>query len=242
MSEPTTTGGLAAALAKVMVEAKAVAKGGRNTFDGYEYARDVDICDAARPLLGKHGVAVVVRAIRDLPSEAFHRIEVDWLVMHSSGESTTGMSRGAANKKSRDKADAIALTYARKDFIRTLLTLAAGDDDPEQDAHSEPSGDRRPEPERPPTHDAKYLTTERNATQAAEKNFDAALARLRELLVEKADLLRVNVPLLARAVGLPPDASQASPQAIGTAVARLKLYPDERLRSLVQHVDTSGGA
>lgn len=66
--------GVGVKLAKVLVDMKAVAKTGYNNFHKYAYRQADDVCDAVRPLLGKHGLVIIPHL---LTVESTERITVN---------------------------------------------------------------------------------------------------------------------------------------------------------------------
>lgn len=117
-----------------------ISKNGRNNFHNYDYATEKDFVEALRPLLDKHGVAIVPELgnIPNLQSIGekgdnltslimkFHLINID-----NPTEQTVAIVPGQGTDKG-DKGIYKALTGAKKYFIALTFMVETGDD-PEKD-------------------------------------------------------------------------------------------------------------
>lgn len=97
----------------------------------YKYTSINAIADLARPLLAKHGVAVIpgpveVLAHDDLPKGYHCVIRRAWTI--KAGEEEMYTQSIGASADSSDKAYNKAHTYARKNFLLDLLNLSTGED------------------------------------------------------------------------------------------------------------------
>lgn len=96
---------------------------------GYKYATLDQILNIARPLLSKHGLAMVQMATtRDQKCQL---VEVTTRLIHTSGqwiEATLGMWVGESKGMSAAQATGSVITYARRYAVQTLLGMAAEED------------------------------------------------------------------------------------------------------------------
>lgn len=141
MNKSDTIAKLAPALVKAQSEMKAAQKTGDNKFDKYRYSKLEDFFDAAKPILAKHGLALVmgtpsVTTLADRPtknggSEHACQVQVSAMLLHDSGEwiETTGHGEG---QDRADKSIYKAITGAKKYAIAGLLAIPTTDD-PEAD-------------------------------------------------------------------------------------------------------------
>lgn len=133
---------LTAAIASVMAEVQAIAKGGTNSFHRYQYARMQDILQTLTPLIGKHGLVIFQtereRSVFDGGNVI--AIQYQFTITHSSGEVwperplQTGMSR-CRNAKDGfdDKSLAKCHTAARKYFLLALFQVPTADETDDSD-------------------------------------------------------------------------------------------------------------
>jgi len=141
MQSSEATAKISPALVNAQQEFKAVAKSGNNTFDKYRYADLEDYVNVVRPILTKHGLAIVSsvdevvgmedRTTKNGGKEHAARVKVTIRIMHESGEwlETTVWGEG---QDRADKAVYKAITGARKYGLACTFGLATSDD-PERD-------------------------------------------------------------------------------------------------------------
>lgn len=139
---------LAAALVKAVGELSDVPKG-RQVNAGpmrYRYADLGDALGMVRPVLAKHGIAV----LQQVTSEP-GTVQVWTTLLHSSGQFLTQAPLGMPEGKT-PQATGSAITYARRYALLAALGLATEDDDG-QSAASTPvvRSNGRSQPERPST-------------------------------------------------------------------------------------------
>ena len=137
----TNGGKLAPALVKAQADVRAAGKTGDNKFDRYNYAKLEDFYDAAKPVLAKHGLAVLFQtdSCESLPdrvtknggAEHTVRVRVSATLVHESGESVTVTGYGEGQDRA-DKATYKAITGAKKYVLAGLLAIPTSDD-PEAD-------------------------------------------------------------------------------------------------------------
>lgn len=128
---------LVAALAKVTAELPEVGKHGKAPGDvgGYAFRQIDDVVAALRPLLGRHGLALVP-SVRMLdryhpegtkPATQEWVIEVTWLIEHAEGGSIVATTIGVG-RDGMDKGLPKAMTSAYKGLLLTLFAVSGGDD------------------------------------------------------------------------------------------------------------------
>lgn len=126
---------LAAALVKAQSDLKAVTKDRENSHFRNRYATLDAIIDEVRPVLAKHGLAVVSGATRPLTGEtgAVLAFEVCTMLLHSTGE---WIESGAVMPlaKTDPQGAGSAMTYGRRYSLSALLSLATEDDDDAESA------------------------------------------------------------------------------------------------------------
>jgi hypothetical protein len=143
-----TIDALAAALVKAVGELSDVPKG-RQVNAGpmrYRYADLGDALGMVRPVLAKHGIAV----LQQVTSEP-GTVQVWTTLLHSSGQYMTQAPLGMPEGKT-PQATGSAITYARRYALLAALGLATEDDDG-QSAASTPTlrSNGRSQPDRPST-------------------------------------------------------------------------------------------
>lgn len=146
-----------AALIAAQSEFQSVHMTGRNKNQKYPYATAQDIIDAARPVLARHGLGVVLSAdqVENLDARStqsgntMHRVRVKATghLMHKSGEVLSFAALGDGESDT-DKAIYKAQTGARKYLYLSIMGVATTDD-PEHDGGAHLSVGRIPES--PPT-------------------------------------------------------------------------------------------
>ena len=137
----STLSKIAPALVKAQAEIKAAQKSGDNKFDKYRYSKLEDFYDAAKPILAKHGFALiigtpVVAALTDRPTknggmEHACQVQVTATLLHESGEWIQEIGHGEGQDRA-DKSIYKAITGAKKYAVAGLLAIPTTDD-PEAD-------------------------------------------------------------------------------------------------------------
>jgi len=132
---------LAPALVKAQSEIKAAQKSGDNKFDRYKYSKLEDFFDQAKPILAKHGLAMVIgnpvvaalldRSTKAGGSEHACQVMVEVTLIHESGEWIEVVGYGEGQDRA-DKSIYKAITGAKKYAVAGLLAIPTTDD-PEAD-------------------------------------------------------------------------------------------------------------
>jgi len=168
-------GHIAGAIADVMSKVGTIAKGGKNEYFGYRYARMEDLLHAITPLMGAAGLAVIQNEVSKEVLEG-NRLAVtyEFSIFHASGEIWPEKPRHTGVCISRDrkgnwdeKAVSKCHTTARKYFLLALFQVPAGDfaDADDDDANQRQEQRPVPGPSAPPL---KEITPEAKA-RASEK-------------------------------------------------------------------------
>lgn len=133
---------LAAKLVSIMSELGPIKKTGFNSFHKYYYLKEDDIINAVRPLLTKHGVAIIPNVLEEHVSErptakggseVLSRLKVEYTFVDiETGQQIPVVSVGHGSD-SGDKAAYKALTGALKYALRQMLMISEGGEDPEAD-------------------------------------------------------------------------------------------------------------
>lgn len=122
---------LAAALVKAQGEMKAVVKDSQNPAFRSSYASLEATVDAVRPVLTKHGLAVMQgESAPETDEGKLTGFNVETVIVHSSGEWISTAVYVPVEKPSAQGAVS-ALTYGRRAGLRAAFTLADTDDDGE---------------------------------------------------------------------------------------------------------------
>jgi hypothetical protein len=114
---------LAPALAKAQGEVENAAKNAKNPHFRSSYADLAEIINTVRPVLSKHGLAVV-----QIPGYADGVVTVDTMLTHASGEWIMGQS-AAPVAKADPQGVGSACTYLRRYSLAALCGIAQEDDD-----------------------------------------------------------------------------------------------------------------
>lgn len=132
---------LSNALVEAQAEFSSVGKSGENKYDKYRYAMLEDFVGVAKPVLAKHGFAVVISILEVIPvadretkggtTEHVVRVKISLRLIHKGGGMVETFSFGEGQDRA-DKAIYKAITGARKYGLASLLGLATTDD-PEAD-------------------------------------------------------------------------------------------------------------
>lgn len=125
---------LATALSAAQGELKDAEKTSENKFAGYKYADLAEILQTARPILAKHGLAVIQGVAYDNG-----HVHVTTRLVHSTGQFAESMVSIPVGKLGKDgnlsKPDAqqvgSAATYGRKYGFTAMVGMAQDDDDGE---------------------------------------------------------------------------------------------------------------
>jgi len=175
-------GHIAGAIADVMSKVGTIAKGGKNEYFGYRYARMEDLLHAITPLMGAAGLAVIQNEVSKEILEG-NRLAVtyEFSIFHASGEIWPEKPRhtGVCISRDRkgnwdDKAVSKCHTTARKYFLLALFQVPAGDfaDADDDDANQRQEQRPVPGPSAPPS-----ATT---AAQASRMEREGELKRVDE--------------------------------------------------------------
>lgn len=126
---------VAAALVKAQAEMKAVSKDRQNPHFKNHYATLDNIIDEVRPVLARHGLAVVSGAGRPYTSEAGTLLgfEVTTTLVHTSGEWIQSAAIMPLAKNDAQSSGS-CMTYGRRYSLSALLSLATEDDLDGEDA------------------------------------------------------------------------------------------------------------
>ena len=141
MNKSDTIGKIAAALVAAQSEIKAAQKSGDNKFDKYRYSKLEDFFDAAKAVLTKYKLAVVMsnngvsvlpdRVTKNGGSEHACQVTVTATLVHESGEFISIEGHGEGQDRA-DKSIYKAITGAKKYILAGLLAIPTTDD-PEAD-------------------------------------------------------------------------------------------------------------
>jgi hypothetical protein len=123
MNHSESIASLAAALAKAQGEIENAAKNAANPHFKSRYADLAEILNTVRPVLAKHGLAVV-----QMPGWLDGRVTVDTMLTHSSGEWIRGTSE-APVQKADPQGVGSATTYLRRYSLAAVCGIAQEDDD-----------------------------------------------------------------------------------------------------------------
>jgi hypothetical protein len=141
MESSPTIAAIAVALVAAQTDIKAAHKSGDNKFDRYRYSKLEDFFDAAKPVLAKHGLALVIgnpsvhvlpeRATKAGGSEHACQVCITATLIHVSGEWLRIATYGEGQDRA-DKSIYKAITGAKKYALAGLLAIPTTDD-PEAD-------------------------------------------------------------------------------------------------------------
>lgn len=146
------------ALVKFQAEVKNPANTGVNPHFGNRYAPLSDILNDVRPLLAKHGIAIV-----QIPSETGSgKVSVTTILLHESGQWIEAEPIVLNPVKSDPQGVGSAITYGRRYSISSVLGIASEDDD-DANAASEPITPAQDDPpQKQPKPTTKKKPTERD--------------------------------------------------------------------------------
>jgi hypothetical protein len=131
-----TVGALAKALAEAQGEIENAGKNANNPHFKSKYADLAEILNTARPVLARHGIAVV-----QSPSYEGGEVQLTTTLMHSSGEWVSGIAAAPATKQDPQGVGS-AVTYLRRYALAAFVGIAQEDDD--ANAASQPRRESRP--------------------------------------------------------------------------------------------------
>lgn len=120
---------LAAALCKAQADMEGAKKDAKNPHFNSKYADLASVWDAIREPLTKNGLSIV-----QLPSSMQGGVEVETILMHTSGESLSSVLAMPASK-SDAQGFGSALTYARRYSLMAMVGVAPEDDDGNAASH-----------------------------------------------------------------------------------------------------------
>jgi hypothetical protein len=151
---------LARKLSEVMGEVGWIPKKGKNTFQNYDYVREVDIVDAVREKLAARQVALVPKVVHlDYQPMTtakgvagfFAVVTMSYtFVDGESGESLVVEAVGAGTDQPGDKAFYKAQTGAKKYALTQAFLIATGDDPEDEQAPKKAKAQAKPEPHQTP--------------------------------------------------------------------------------------------
>jgi hypothetical protein len=134
-------GSLAAALAAAQGELQNAHRNSRNPHFRSTYADLAEIINTVRPVLARHGLAVV-----QVPSYVDGVASVETLLLHSSGEWVAGTS-AAPVVKSDPQGVSSAVTYLRRFSLAAIACIASSDQE-DDDGNAASAAPAKPKAER----------------------------------------------------------------------------------------------
>lgn len=171
------------ALASIMAEVQPIAKGRRNTQQGFMYRGIDEIMNELQPILAKHRVVVVPEVLEHVREDRtsnkgnaliYSVCKMKYTFYADDGSSVAAVVVGEgmdSGDKATNKAMAVAMKYA---MLQTLCIPTEDAKDPDAEAHSV-------QPRNKPTP----VTTQNPAPAAAERSRQDAIARSENLAVTK---------------------------------------------------------
>lgn len=190
---------LAMALVKAQSEISPVGKDGNNPHFKSKYATLDNIIDETRPILAKHGLAII-----QMPGGDGEHVKMVTMIMHESGEWMETEPLIMRPSKNDPQGMGSCITYARRYSLSALLSISTDEDDdgnasshkPSQGSYSNPNqtrtnnaNQRLEEQQAPPTQSSNDIPNDRPTekqvkfihTLVTRKNLDDA--GYRELLM-----------------------------------------------------------
>lgn len=142
------------AWAAVMNDVRELAKGDRNTQQGFNF-RGVDaVMNAVGPALRRHGVSVVPTGVSELHASTYTTkggtvmrdvmLVVSYAITGPAGDTIPGAAAGEASDAG-DKATPKAMSVAYRTFLLQALTLPTDERDPDADAYERGTGPSKDE-------------------------------------------------------------------------------------------------
>lgn len=117
---------IAPAIIKAQSEMGNARKGSTNPFFKSKYADLNSIREAVMPALHENGIAVLQPTIH-LDNRNF----VETILIHTSGETYSGLTEIISSKPNDPQAQGSAISYARRYGLQSILNIGAEDDDGE---------------------------------------------------------------------------------------------------------------
>lgn len=190
MKQSESIAKLAFALVRAQSEMKAVVKDSTNPAFKSSYASLEATVDAVRPILSKHGLAVLQgESAPETDEGKLTGFNVETVVLHESGEWISNAVFVPVEKPSAQGAVS-ALTYGRRAGLRAVFTLADTDDDGETAMNHAPRAVPTASVSRPastPTPSARPAATSNGgATMPFGKTKGTPLALLKDEEIESA--------------------------------------------------------
>lgn len=134
MNKSESIGALAAALSAVQAELKIAKKDKINPFFKSKYADLQTVWEVARPLLAKHGLAVL-----QLPGGDGTHVVLTTMLVHSSGEWIADDGLAMTPAKTDPQGIASCVTYARRYGFQAVIGVVADEDDDGEAASRKPT-------------------------------------------------------------------------------------------------------
>jgi hypothetical protein len=124
MNKSESITNLAVAIVKFNGEISRIAKDANNPFFKNSYATLDHIVDEVRPILNKHGLAVM-----QIPGGDGENVIMKTLLIHESGEWMESEPLAMKPVKNDPQAVGSCITYARRYSLNAFLSLSTGEDD-----------------------------------------------------------------------------------------------------------------
>jgi len=213
MNKSETIKELAAALASAQAEMPAAKMTAENPFLKSKYADLGSVIEAARPVLGKHGLAFT-----QLVSSNESGLSVETVLMHKGGEwisETVTLSTGEERGKSAAQVAGSVITYLRRYSLAAILGMYADEDtDGNQPAPKAPQPKQQPAPA-----DMPAITPDELTLEQATELVNSAGVKYGDIETEKLTYIANNAktpPLKKRAAVLIIDARRADSESSET--------------------------
>lgn len=127
-TDTTTHKNIPGALCAIMGEMPTLEKTMKNKHGSYNYASVDDFLNAVRPLCAKHGIVIRQDEEESTVSNDWLHVKFRYTVFHASGDAMDGGIRSiAVNAKMGSQAYGSAQSYSLKQYLRSLLMIATGD-------------------------------------------------------------------------------------------------------------------
>lgn len=120
--------GIFTKLNKILGEVGKVPKSGHNNFHNYDYVKEDDLTEHLRPLLAKHGLALIFNAVelKEMPNSGL-AVKTEIMIGDTDGACIVATVWGMAQDKG-DKAIWKAMTGAMKYWLYKTFLVSTGDD------------------------------------------------------------------------------------------------------------------
>lgn len=135
-------------LSKVLGEIESIEKTGHNPHYNYDYVTEDVLTDQIRPLLAKHGIALVFGAtkVEDIPPNRT-RVWCEFILLDCDGNRERVLCPGEGkDEKHMDKALPKAMTMAVKYWLYKTFLVSTGMDEPEKDDSPKTEDRKTPPP------------------------------------------------------------------------------------------------